>query len=107
MHNLILHHDQLSVPFAVGFLAVPLSKSQTNASGVLELWLKFQYLFIVCYVNNACAYLPSWVAYQFPGYRGYQYILERDRRQGEFKHYNEYSTQAHTNQVQSIRRIQH
>ncbi|XP_055006346.1 beta-crystallin A2b [Boleophthalmus pectinirostris] len=49
----------------------------------------------------------AWVAYQFPGYRGYQYILERDRRQGEYRHYNEYSTQAHTNQVQSIRRIQH
>ncbi|CAB1328413.1 unnamed protein product [Coregonus sp. 'balchen'] len=48
-----------------------------------------------------------WVAYQFPGYRGYQYILERDRHQGEYRHYNEYSTQAHTNQVQSIRRIQH
>ncbi|XP_063068892.1 beta-crystallin A2a [Engraulis encrasicolus] len=49
----------------------------------------------------------AWVAYQFPGYRGYQYILERDRRQGEFRNYNEYGTQAHTNQVQSIRRIQH
>lgn len=49
----------------------------------------------------------SWVAYQFPGYRGYQYILERDRHQGEYRNYNEYSTQAHTNQVQSIRRIQH
>ncbi|KAI4805345.1 hypothetical protein KUCAC02_009968 [Chaenocephalus aceratus] len=49
----------------------------------------------------------AWVAYQFPGYRGYQYILERDRHQGEYRNYNEYSTQAHTNQVQSIRRIQH
>ncbi|KAG7259976.1 hypothetical protein CRUP_031405 [Coryphaenoides rupestris] len=49
----------------------------------------------------------AWVAYQFPGYRGYQYIMERDRHQGEYRHYNEYSTQAHTNQVQSIRRIQH
>ncbi|KAG5852449.1 hypothetical protein ANANG_G00062520 [Anguilla anguilla] len=48
-----------------------------------------------------------WVAYQFPGYRGYQYILERDRHQGEYRNYMEYSTQAHTNQVQSIRRIQH
>uniref|UniRef100_A0A3B3Y5U3 Beta-crystallin A2 n=1 Tax=Poecilia mexicana TaxID=48701 RepID=A0A3B3Y5U3_9TELE len=49
----------------------------------------------------------AWVAYQFPGYRGYQYILERDRHQGEYRNYNEFSTQAHTNQVQSIRRIQH
>ncbi|KAM9487536.1 beta-crystallin A2b [Clarias gariepinus] len=49
----------------------------------------------------------AWVAYQFPGYRGYQYILERDRREGEFRNYNEFGTQAHTNQIQSIRRIQH
>uniref|UniRef100_A0A8C5WCC9 Beta-crystallin A2 n=1 Tax=Leptobrachium leishanense TaxID=445787 RepID=A0A8C5WCC9_9ANUR len=49
----------------------------------------------------------AWVAYQYPGYRGYQYVLERDRHNGEYKNYNEYSTQAHTNQIQSIRRIQH
>ncbi|KFO52764.1 Beta-crystallin A2, partial [Corvus brachyrhynchos] len=48
-----------------------------------------------------------WVAYQYPGYRGYQYVLERDRQNGEFKKYNEYSSQAHTNQIQSIRRVQH
>uniref|UniRef100_A0A8B9DHA2 Beta-crystallin A2 n=1 Tax=Anser cygnoides TaxID=8845 RepID=A0A8B9DHA2_ANSCY len=49
----------------------------------------------------------AWVAYQYPGYRGYQYVLERDRQNGEYKKYNEYSSQAHTNQIQSIRRIQH
>uniref|UniRef100_A0A8C2TM40 Beta-crystallin A2 n=1 Tax=Coturnix japonica TaxID=93934 RepID=A0A8C2TM40_COTJA len=49
----------------------------------------------------------AWVAYQYPGYRGYQYVLERDRQNGEFKKYSEYSSQAHTNQIQSIRRIQH
>ncbi|XP_023695885.1 beta-crystallin A2-like isoform X2 [Paramormyrops kingsleyae] len=48
----------------------------------------------------------AWVAYQFPGYRGYQYILERDRHEGEYRNYNEYGTQAHSHQVQSIRRIQ-
>ncbi|XP_010159136.1 PREDICTED: LOW QUALITY PROTEIN: beta-crystallin A2, partial [Eurypyga helias] len=45
----------------------------------------------------------AWVAYQYPGYRGYQYVLERDRQNGEFKKYNEYSSQAHTNQIQYIR----
>ncbi|KAK2497537.1 hypothetical protein MC885_009750 [Smutsia gigantea] len=25
-----------------------------------------------------------WVAYQYPGYRGYQYVLERDQHSGEF-----------------------
>ncbi|XP_072841413.1 beta-crystallin A2 isoform X1 [Pogona vitticeps] len=49
----------------------------------------------------------AWVAYQYPGYRGYQYVLERDRQNGEYKKYSEYSTQAHTNQIQSIRRVQH
>lgn len=53
--------------------------------------------------GSAC----RWVAYQYPGYRGYQYVLERDRQNGEFKKYNEYSSQAHTNQIQSIRRVQH
>uniref|UniRef100_A0A8C1CLB1 Beta-crystallin A2 n=1 Tax=Cyprinus carpio carpio TaxID=630221 RepID=A0A8C1CLB1_CYPCA len=48
----------------------------------------------------------AWVGYQFPGYRGYQYIFERDRHQGEYRCYNEYGTQAHTNQIQSMRRIQ-
>uniref|UniRef100_A0A672N8A1 Beta-crystallin A2 n=1 Tax=Sinocyclocheilus grahami TaxID=75366 RepID=A0A672N8A1_SINGR len=48
----------------------------------------------------------AWVGYQFPGYRGYQYIYERDRHQGEYRCYNEYGTQAHTNQIQSMRRIQ-
>uniref|UniRef100_A0A671LX54 Beta-crystallin A2 n=1 Tax=Sinocyclocheilus anshuiensis TaxID=1608454 RepID=A0A671LX54_9TELE len=49
----------------------------------------------------------AWVGYQFPGYRGYQYIYERDRRQGEYRKYNDFGTQAHSNQIQSIRRIQH
>uniref|UniRef100_F6XRK8 Beta-crystallin A2 n=2 Tax=Xenopus tropicalis TaxID=8364 RepID=F6XRK8_XENTR len=49
----------------------------------------------------------AWVAYQYPGYRGYQYVLERDRHTGEYRNYNEFSTQAPTNQIQSIRRVQH
>lgn len=50
---------------------------------------------------------PRWVAYQYPGYRGYQYILERDRHSGEFRTYSDFGTQAHTGQLQSIRRVQH
>nr|XP_033802219.1 beta-crystallin A2 [Geotrypetes seraphini]XP_033802220.1 beta-crystallin A2 [Geotrypetes seraphini] len=49
----------------------------------------------------------AWVAYQYPGYHGYQYVLERDHHAGEYKSYRAYSTQAHTNQIQSIRRVQH
>ncbi|XP_004467789.1 beta-crystallin A2 [Dasypus novemcinctus] len=48
----------------------------------------------------------AWVAYQYPGYRGYQYVLERDRHSGEFRTYGEFGTQAHTGQLQSIRRVQ-
>ena len=49
----------------------------------------------------------AWVAYQYPGYRGYQYVLERDRHSGEFRTYSDFGTQAHTGQLQSIRRVQH
>ncbi|XP_028920243.1 beta-crystallin A2 [Ornithorhynchus anatinus] len=48
----------------------------------------------------------AWVAYQYPGYRGFQYVLERDRHGGEFRKYSELGTQAATGQIQSIRRIQ-
>uniref|UniRef100_A0A8C8S7S4 Beta-crystallin B1 n=1 Tax=Pelusios castaneus TaxID=367368 RepID=A0A8C8S7S4_9SAUR len=41
----------------------------------------------------------TWVGYQYPGYRGYQYLFER----GDFKHWNEWS--AFQPQIQSIRRI--
>lgn len=48
----------------------------------------------------------SWVCYQFPGYRGYQYIMECDRHGGEYKHYREWGSHAQSFQVQSLRRIQ-
>uniref|UniRef100_A0AAZ3PHG6 Beta/gamma crystallin 'Greek key' domain-containing protein n=1 Tax=Oncorhynchus tshawytscha TaxID=74940 RepID=A0AAZ3PHG6_ONCTS len=41
----------------------------------------------------------TWVGYQFPGYRGSQYLLEK----GDFKHFNEYG--ARHPQFQSVRRI--
>lgn len=41
----------------------------------------------------------SWVGYQYPGYRGYQYLFET----GDFRHWNEWS--AFQPQIQSIRRI--
>uniref|UniRef100_A0A3Q3IL86 Beta/gamma crystallin 'Greek key' domain-containing protein n=1 Tax=Monopterus albus TaxID=43700 RepID=A0A3Q3IL86_MONAL len=48
----------------------------------------------------------AWVCYQFPGYRGYQYIMECDRHGGEYKHYREWGSHAQSFQVQSLRRIQ-
>ncbi|KAF7697338.1 crystallin, beta A1b [Silurus meridionalis] len=49
----------------------------------------------------------AWVCYQYPGYRGYQYIMECDCHGGEYRCYREFGTHAHTPQIQSIRRIQH
>lgn len=41
----------------------------------------------------------SWVGYQYPGYRGYQYLFEK----GEYKDNNEFGAQMP--QIQSVRRI--
>lgn len=41
----------------------------------------------------------SWVGYQYPGYRGSQYLLEK----GDYKHFNEYG--ARCPQMQSMRRV--
>ncbi|KAK1882828.1 Beta-crystallin A3-1 [Dissostichus eleginoides] len=49
----------------------------------------------------------AFVCYQFPGYRGYQYIMECDCRGGEYKCYREFGSHSQTPQIQSIRRIQH
>ncbi|XP_042772658.1 beta-crystallin A3 [Panthera leo] len=48
----------------------------------------------------------AWVCYQYPGYRGYQYILESDHHGGDYKHWREWGSHAQTSQIQSIRRIQ-
>nr|XP_020480793.1 beta-crystallin B1-like isoform X2 [Monopterus albus] len=41
----------------------------------------------------------TWVGYQYPGYRGYQYLFEC----GDYRHYNDFS--AFQPQIQSMRRI--
>ncbi|XP_043940021.1 beta-crystallin B1-like [Protopterus annectens] len=41
----------------------------------------------------------TWVGYQYPGYRGYQYLFEK----GEYRHWNEWN--ARQPQIQSMRRI--
>ncbi|CAJ0968334.1 unnamed protein product [Ranitomeya imitator] len=40
-----------------------------------------------------------WVGYQYPGYRGYQYLMEH----GPYKHWNNWG--ANQPQIQSIRRV--
>lgn len=56
--------------------------------------------------NLMCFGFSSWVCYQYPGYRGYQYILECDHHGGDYKHWREWGSHAQTSQIQSIRRIQ-
>ncbi|CAM2102929.1 unnamed protein product [Caretta caretta] len=58
-------------------------------------------------VSSFRAHSGAWVCSQFPGYRGFQYILECDRHAGEYKHFRELGSHVQTSQVQSIRRIQH
>ncbi|XP_076842670.1 beta-crystallin B1 isoform X2 [Brachyhypopomus gauderio] len=41
----------------------------------------------------------AWVGYQYPGYRGYQYLFEC----GDYRHYNDFC--AFQPQIQSIRRV--
>nr|XP_056715103.1 beta-crystallin A4 [Euleptes europaea] len=57
-------------------------------------------------VGSLRVYAGAWVCCQFPGYRGFQYVVESDRHGGEYKHFRELGSHAQTPQVQSIRRIQ-
>ncbi|KAL8179968.1 UNVERIFIED_CONTAM: hypothetical protein K2H54_001728 [Gekko kuhli] len=58
------------------------------------------------WVHGFCGHVGSvkvpsgtWVGYQYPGYRGYQYLFER----GDFGHWNEWL--AFQPQVQAVRRV--
>lgn len=63
---------------------------------------KKRYKRINCNVSGQFLFSVSphrWVGYQYPGYRGFQYIFEI----GSYKHWNEWG--AHHPQIQSIRRV--
>uniref|UniRef100_A0AAZ3SIE8 Beta/gamma crystallin 'Greek key' domain-containing protein n=1 Tax=Oncorhynchus tshawytscha TaxID=74940 RepID=A0AAZ3SIE8_ONCTS len=49
----------------------------------------------------------AFVCYQFPGYRGQQYIMECERHSGDYQHWKNWGSHCQTPQIQSIRRIQH
>ncbi|CAG5990710.1 unnamed protein product [Menidia menidia] len=49
----------------------------------------------------------SFVCYQYPGYRGQQYIMECERHSGDYQHWRNWGSHCQTPQIQSIRRIQH
>ncbi|XP_007525296.1 beta-crystallin B3 isoform X2 [Erinaceus europaeus] len=50
-------------------------------------------------VASARALSGTWVGYEFPGYRGRQFVLER----GEYRHWNEWGSSQP--QMQAVRRI--
>ncbi|KAL2100163.1 hypothetical protein ACEWY4_004557 [Coilia grayii] len=50
-------------------------------------------------VSSVRVHGGTWVGYQYPGYRGYQYLLEK----GEYKDPAEFGAQ--TPQIQSVRRV--
>ncbi|XP_077434898.1 crystallin, beta A1, like 1 [Vanacampus margaritifer] len=49
----------------------------------------------------------AFVCYQFPGYRGQQYIMECERHSGDYQQCKTWGSHCQTPQIQSIRRIQH
>ncbi|KAI7801728.1 putative crystallin [Triplophysa rosa] len=49
----------------------------------------------------------AFVCYEFPSYRGRQYIMECDRHSGDYQHWRNWGSHSQTPQIQSIRRIQH
>lgn len=53
-------------------------------------------IIVLCFLSSP---LSSWVGYQYPGYRGYQYVFEC----GPYKHWNEWG--SNQPQIQSIRRV--
>ncbi|XP_072839551.1 beta-crystallin A4 [Pogona vitticeps] len=58
-------------------------------------------------VGSLRVHSGAWVCSQFPGYRGFQYVVESDHHGGEYKHFRELGSHAQTFQVQSVRRIHH
>lgn len=75
-----------SPPLVVSASLVPLSSVHTNY------FLSETLTYLLCDIAR-------WVGYQYPGYRGYQYLFEC----GDYRHYNDFC--ACQPQVQSIRRI--
>ncbi|NWY04026.1 CRBA4 protein, partial [Nothoprocta ornata] len=57
--------------------------------------------------QRCAALLRSWVGSQYPGYRGFQYILESDSHAGRYPHVRHWGSHAQTGQIQSLRRVQH
>ncbi|KAF3851966.1 hypothetical protein F7725_005321 [Dissostichus mawsoni] len=49
----------------------------------------------------------AFVCYEYPGYRGQQYIMECEKHSGDYQHWKNWGSHCQTPKVQSIRRIRH
>ncbi|XP_019129330.1 crystallin, beta A1, like 2 [Larimichthys crocea] len=49
----------------------------------------------------------AFVCYEYPGYRGQQYIMECERHSGDYQHWKNWGSHCQTPKIQSIRRIRH
>ncbi|KAF7216521.1 transcript variant X2, partial [Nothobranchius furzeri] len=49
----------------------------------------------------------AFVCYEYPGYRGQQYIMECERHSGDYQHWRNWGSHCQTPKIQSIRRIRH
>lgn len=47
----------------------------------------------------------SFVCYEYPGYRGQQYIMECEKHSGDYQHCRNWGSHCQTPKIQSIRRI--
>uniref|UniRef100_A0A3B5LYG2 Beta/gamma crystallin 'Greek key' domain-containing protein n=1 Tax=Xiphophorus couchianus TaxID=32473 RepID=A0A3B5LYG2_9TELE len=47
------------------------------------------------------------VCYEYPGYRGQQYLMECERHGGDYQHWRNWGSHCQTAKIQSIRRIRH
>ncbi|CAB1417608.1 unnamed protein product [Pleuronectes platessa] len=49
----------------------------------------------------------AFVCYEYPGYRGQQYIMECEKHSGDYQHWRNWGSHCQTPKIQSIRRIRH
>ncbi|XP_022611168.1 beta-crystallin A1-like [Seriola lalandi dorsalis] len=49
----------------------------------------------------------AFVCYEYPGYRGQQYIMEDDKHSGDYQAWRNWGSHCQTPKIQSIRRIRH
>uniref|UniRef100_A0A4W6EI14 Beta/gamma crystallin 'Greek key' domain-containing protein n=1 Tax=Lates calcarifer TaxID=8187 RepID=A0A4W6EI14_LATCA len=49
----------------------------------------------------------TFVCYEYPGYRGQQYIMECERHSGDYQCWKNWGSHCQTPKIQSIRRIRH